>query len=81
MAIRAVIFLLGPMFLMRHTSSEAPSDDVFVARRETMLVPRLFWSNSCLLLAPNASVARKSCYRWYKVQRFPQHFTPVQYEV
>ena len=64
-----------------HTSNEALSDGVFVARRETILFLRLFWSNSCLLLAPNASVARKSCYHWYKVQRFLQHFTPVQFEV
>ena len=47
-----------------------------------MLVPRFFWSNSCLLMAPNAPVTRKyrSCQvYWYKSSSF--HDTSLQVPV
>ena len=38
----------------RSPSSKAPSDGVFVVRRETLLVPRIFWSISCTRAADSA---------------------------
>ena len=42
---RGIVRLFGSP--ERSTSSEAPADGVFVVRRETLLVARVFSSNSC----------------------------------